>query len=115
VRIDNVRPNPPLLIPGDSIITGARGVQVAIAGEIRDNKKHPEDAKEIHLQNVQVGRDYGAEIEVVSGLEGNEEVVVNPSDAVEEGAIVRTTPAKRSKEDQQRQGPSDKQQGGQEK
>jgi len=35
-----------------------------------------------------VGRDYGADIEVTRGLQGWEHVVVNPSDVVEEGAVV---------------------------
>lgn len=100
VQIENVRPNPPLLVPGDSIISGADGVQVAVLSDIKapakDDRQYPADAKQIHLARVQVGRDYGAEIEIISGLQGWEYVVVNPSDAVQEGAIVKPVAAPRT-------------------
>jgi multidrug efflux pump subunit AcrA (membrane-fusion protein) len=87
VQIVNRRSNPPLLIPGDSLITGATGLQVALA-------QGPRPARlsggkwTVHLQPVQVGRDYGAQTEVTSGLLGGEFVIVNPSDVVREGAEV---------------------------
>jgi multidrug efflux pump subunit AcrA (membrane-fusion protein) len=87
VKLTNMRMNPPLLIPGDSIMTNANGIQVAILREATG--QHPSGARAIHIQNVEVGRDYGPEIEVTRGLQGWEYVVVNPSDVVEEGAIVQ--------------------------
>jgi multidrug efflux pump subunit AcrA (membrane-fusion protein) len=97
VQIDNVRAKPPMLVPGDSIIAGANGIQVAVAGEIeeRDGQlgRHPPNAKQIHLRTVQVGRDYGPQIEIISGLIGSEQVVVNPGDDVQDGAIVKAVPA----------------------
>jgi hypothetical protein len=38
---------------------------------------------------VEPGRDYGVELEIVNGLKAGEEVVVDPSDAVQEGALVQ--------------------------
>jgi multidrug efflux pump subunit AcrA (membrane-fusion protein) len=79
------RPSPPLLVPGDSIMAGPGGMQVGILLET-DSK---EGAKKIHLQTVQLGRDYGAQTEIIGGLEGSETVVVNPGDDVREGNLVK--------------------------
>jgi hypothetical protein len=47
----------------------------------------------VHFQKVEIGRDYGAELEVTSGLRGDESLVVNPGDSVREG--VKVSPQKR--------------------
>jgi multidrug efflux pump subunit AcrA (membrane-fusion protein) len=84
VRFRNHRDKPPLLIPGDALINGQAGTQVAIALEVPN-----QEARRIHLQTIQLGRDYGAQTEVLTGLEGGETVVVNPGDAVREGNLVK--------------------------
>jgi multidrug efflux pump subunit AcrA (membrane-fusion protein) len=116
VQIENIRINPPLLVPGDSIITNANGMQVAVLAEIDRGSEQartaPPDARRIHIVNVQVGRDYGPEIEVTSGLEDGQYVVVNPSDVIQEGAIVKPTSAPPAQGQQPRRGPSDRQPGG---
>lgn len=43
----------------------------------------------VHLVRVNIGRDYGNDIEVVSGLNGGELVISNPNDSVREGAKVK--------------------------
>jgi multidrug efflux pump subunit AcrA (membrane-fusion protein) len=92
VRFRVHRNSPPLLVPGDSIIAGPAGTQVAILEDARaemagDPQK--QGAKRIHLQTVQLGRDYGPQTEIASGLEGWEWVVVNPGDEVREGNVVK--------------------------
>lgn len=82
-RFRNHRDNPPLLVPGDSLLASNSGVQVAVLGEA------PDGSKKIHLQPLTIGRDFGAETEVISGLQGDEIVVVNPGDEVREGALVK--------------------------
>lgn len=72
-----------ILIPGDTLVTRAKGAQVAI---VRNGR--------VKYQRVEVGRDYGLELEVTGGLEGGETLVVNPSDDVREGAAVRTVKRK---------------------
>jgi hypothetical protein len=42
----------------------------------------------VHFQRLQLGRDFGDKIEVLSGLEPGQQVVVNPGDTVQEGAKV---------------------------
>jgi len=43
----------------------------------------------VHLQKVEVGRDYGDHLEVVRGLQEGATVILNPGDAVQEGQKVR--------------------------
>jgi hypothetical protein len=43
----------------------------------------------VHLVPVNIGRDYGNEIEVVSGLNGGEKVISNPNDFVQENGKVK--------------------------
>jgi multidrug efflux pump subunit AcrA (membrane-fusion protein) len=79
LQFTSQRQDPPLLAPGDSLVTRANGTQLAVLGP----------GNRIHFQLVQLGRDYGNEIEILSGLQGGESVVLNPSDAVREGAEVK--------------------------
>jgi multidrug efflux pump subunit AcrA (membrane-fusion protein) len=79
IQFISERLDPPLLAPGDSLVTRANGTQLAVVGP----------GNKIHFQLVQVGRDYGSEIEITGGLQGGETVVINPSDDVREGAEVK--------------------------
>jgi len=73
------RKNPPLLIPGDALVVRADGPQVAV---VDSNGR-------VHYTRIQLGRDYGDRLEVLSGLAEGEQLVVNPSDAVREGVRVK--------------------------
>jgi hypothetical protein len=48
----------------------------------------------VAFKTVALGRDYGSSVEVKSGVEATDLVVVNPNDALSEGAAVRTVEAK---------------------
>ncbi len=87
VLFENARVNPPLIVPGDSIAVRTSGPQAAIL--VAGNK--------VHFQSVTVGRDFGTDTEILSGLNDGDVVIVNPSDDVREGAHVkpvRTSPPK---------------------
>ena len=75
---------PSILIPGEALIVRSNGMQVAVIGS----------GNRVHLQAVEVGRDYGQELEVRSGLSAGQYVVVNPSDDAREGAEVNPIQAK---------------------
>ena len=47
----------------------------------------------VHYRKVGRGRDYGAEVEILTGLDGGETVVVYPGDALPEGQEVEPVPA----------------------
>jgi RND family efflux transporter MFP subunit len=78
VDLATPRKNPPVLIPGDTLVVRSDGPQVAVVGA-----DHV-----VHFQRLQLGRDFGDKIEVLSGLEPGQQVVVNPGDTVQEGAKV---------------------------
>jgi RND family efflux transporter MFP subunit len=84
IRFRSHRDSPPLLVPGDTIIAGNNGMMVAVLLDAGQG------ARKVHMQPVQIGRDYGTETEVLGGLSGTELVVVNPGDEVQEGATVTT-------------------------
>ena len=67
-----------MVIPGDAMILGANGTRVATV----------DSASRIRLRNIQLGTDFGGEVEVLSGLAPGEFVVRNPTDAVRDGALV---------------------------
>ncbi len=50
------------------------------------------------LPKVVLGRDYGTNVEISSGLQGNEQLVVNPTDDVAEGIKVHAVPAEQKPE-----------------
>ncbi len=66
------------LIPATALIARAAGPQVLT---VRDDRT-------VHYQDVQLGRDLGQSVEVLSGLTGRERLVVNPPDGLKEGARV---------------------------
>jgi RND family efflux transporter MFP subunit len=78
VNLSVPRNNPPLLIPGDTLVVRSDGPQVAVV--------QPDGR--VHFTLIKLGRDFGDRLEVLSGLEDGQQVVVNPSDAIREGAKV---------------------------
>jgi multidrug efflux pump subunit AcrA (membrane-fusion protein) len=93
------RQSPPLLIPGDAVMAGANGLSVGVIQSLgpqdrarleqqKRSQSEIQQARRIHIQTVQVGRDYGTAIEITYGLSPGEYVVANPGDMVREGAIV---------------------------
>lgn len=73
------RSDPPLLIPGDTLVVRSDGPQAAVIGT--------DDT--VRFAHIQLGRDYGDRIEVLSGLQEGQRLVVNPNDAVREGVKVK--------------------------
>jgi multidrug efflux pump subunit AcrA (membrane-fusion protein) len=85
VRFRVRRQNPPLLIPAAAFRNTAGGPVAAVLGE----------GAVIRFVPVKLGRDYGAQIEVIEGLHAGQKVVTNLADQVREGAKVRpVAPAK---------------------
>ena len=67
-------------LPVNTLIFRSEGLQVA---SIKDNR--------VALIPVTLGRDFGSEVEVISGLNGDENVVLNPPDSLETGEAVRVS------------------------
>jgi RND family efflux transporter MFP subunit len=68
-----------LRIPSDALIVRAEGTEVAVVG----------DGHKVHLQKIEVGRDYGDRIEVIGGLSVGQTIIANPGDVVREGMEVQ--------------------------
>jgi RND family efflux transporter MFP subunit len=68
-----------LTIPINAMLFRSEGAQVAVAGS---------DGK-VHLRPVSIGRDYGATLEILDGLNLNEQVIINPSDSLADGQQVQ--------------------------
>lgn len=67
-----------VFVPGEALSFRADGTTVAVVN----------DQNIVHVRKVTVGHDYGALLEIVSGLEAGERVVVNPNDVTVEGARI---------------------------
>ena len=52
-----------------------------------------EDGSRVALTPVVVGRDFGNTVEIVSGLTGDERIIVNPPDSINAGDTVRPVAA----------------------
>lgn len=76
------RVTPSLRIPSAAIVvrTGPRKVAVLDAGHA------------VRYRDVKLGRDFGDEIEVLTGLRAGETVVVHPGDDIPEGTVVEPVP-----------------------
>ena len=70
---------PTFILPVNTLIFRAQGLQVA-AVENNDTAK---------LVSIALGRDFGAEVEVVSGLTGQESIIASPPDSIIDGEQVR--------------------------
>ena len=79
--------NPGILVSGDSVIPRAQGQFVAVV-----------DNGVIHMRQIHVGRDLGTQLYVTAGLQNGDQVVVNPTDSVTEGAHVVVTAAPKGQE-----------------
>ncbi len=80
VTFEQGRGEAPLTVPGDAIIVRQDLTSVAT---VKNNK--------VHLQPVEIGRDYGPSVEIIAGLHDGDTVVTTVTDGVREGATVRPT------------------------
>ena len=75
------RREPPVMVRADTLLIRGQGPQVAM---IKPDMT-------VHFQAVQLGRDNGELIEVLSGLNESDEVIINAGDRVQEGVKVKPT------------------------
>jgi multidrug efflux system membrane fusion protein len=68
-------------VPVNAMLFRSEGPRVAVVGP--DNK--------IQLRPINIGRDYGTTLEILGGVSPSEQVVVNPSDSLEDGQQVKVT------------------------
>jgi len=68
-----------LIIPVNALLFRSEGLRVATVP----------DGRHAELQPVTLGHDFGNEVEVVTGLNGDETLILNPPDSIVSGQVVR--------------------------
>lgn len=68
-----------LMLPVNALLFRPEGVMVGVAKADHRTALVP----------IKLGRDFGTEVEVVSGLDGSEDVILNPSDSLANGVEVK--------------------------
>ncbi|MFZ0908162.1 MAG: efflux RND transporter periplasmic adaptor subunit [Candidatus Acidiferrales bacterium] len=69
---------PPVAIPSNTLIFRSQGTQVAVVT--------PQGT--VHLKSVTLGRDLGTSMEVLTGVDSNDAIILNPPDSIGEGDVV---------------------------
>ena len=87
---------PTFILPVSALIFRAQGLQVATVDSNNKTK----------LVAITLGRDFGSQVEVLSGLNGDDKVIVNPSDSVIDGEQVNPQAPKDTQQNQQNQSQS---------
>jgi hypothetical protein len=67
-----------LIVPVNTLLFRPEGVMVAVL-----------QGDKAVLTQIKLGKDYGSEVEVVSGLNATDSIVLNPSDSLVSGAQVK--------------------------
>jgi hypothetical protein len=66
-------------LPDNTLIFRSKSVQVGVV-----------DAKGVvQLRDIKVGRDFGVQSEILSGVSESDKVIVNPADSLTSGTVVR--------------------------
>jgi len=65
-------------VPVNALLFRPEGPRVAVVGA--DHK--------VHLKPITIGRDFGIKVEILDGLDANDQIVVNPADSLEDGQEV---------------------------
>jgi membrane fusion protein, multidrug efflux system len=75
---------PRITIPVNAMLFRAEGPRVALVD--KDGK--------VTLRPITIGRDFGATLEILGGIDANDQVIINPSDSLEEGQKVHVAQPK---------------------
>ncbi len=74
---------PRITIPVNAMIFRAEGVRAAVVDKEGKVVFHP----------ITIGRDFGATLEILGGIDQNDQIIINPSDSLEEGQQVHVAKA----------------------
>src|SRR5208282_422729 len=69
---------PRITIPVNAMLFRAEGPRVAVVD--KDGK--------VHMHPINIGRDFGATLEILGGVDVSDQIIINPSDSLEEGQQV---------------------------
>jgi multidrug efflux pump subunit AcrA (membrane-fusion protein) len=77
------------MLPGNALLFRPEGVRAAT---VDANSR-------VKLLPVVLGTDYGTRVSIVSGLTGDERVIINPPDSIIDGTAVRVSDAQKKTDD----------------
>jgi RND family efflux transporter MFP subunit len=77
------RATPPLMVPSSALVIRSGGPQVMVVDPAKGS------TPTVHLQSVQIGRDYGSTVEIADGLIDGATIITNPNADLDEGTRVR--------------------------
>jgi RND family efflux transporter MFP subunit len=89
---------PTFRVPSNTVLFRAQGLQVATV----------DSSRKIKMKNIIQGRDFGKTIEILDGIDPQDNIVVNPSDSIEDGLLVRIAPPENSNKKDSQSGNSNK-------
>ncbi|TMA79686.1 MAG: efflux RND transporter periplasmic adaptor subunit [Deltaproteobacteria bacterium] len=78
VKFKTERADPPLVVPQSALLIDAKGVRVALV----------EGDGTLHYRPIQIGRDFGNEVEVLSGIDATDALAVGLASNIADGAGV---------------------------
>ena len=67
-----------VVVPSNTLLFRSEGLRVAL---VRDGR--------VELTPIKIGRDYGSAVEIISGLQATDAVVLDPADSLVSGTLVR--------------------------
>ncbi|HEY2341781.1 MAG TPA: efflux RND transporter periplasmic adaptor subunit [Chthoniobacteraceae bacterium] len=75
---------PILMLPSNALLFRSEGPQAGVV----------DASGKVQLRSLGLGRDFGRELEILTGISEGEHVILNPADSLMDGAVVRAVPAK---------------------
>lgn len=77
----------PLLVPGNTLLFRSEGPRLAVVGQ---------DGK-VNLRKIVIAQDLGQSLEIESGIEASDKIIINPSDSIADGDHVLIAPQQPAK------------------
>ena len=81
VRFPDLKASAPMTLPGNTLLFRAEGPQVGVV----------QSDGIVQLRDVKLGRDFGQAVEILAGVSLTNQVILNPSDSLANGDMVRVT------------------------
>jgi hypothetical protein len=82
VHIKLASPSSTLIVPVNGVLFRSEGISAVVV-----------HGDHVELQPITIGRDFGDELEVTSGLSANDRVVINPPDSIVAGQKIQLAQA----------------------
>jgi multidrug efflux pump subunit AcrA (membrane-fusion protein) len=78
MRFTEAMMDPALTLPANTIMFRSEGPQIGVV----------QDEGKVEARTVKLGRDFGQTIEILTGLDPRDRVILNPSESLVDGSVV---------------------------